>query len=70
MLSVHQADVLKDKGVRVILMNPDWVRTKVGGEEAVLTAKNSVEGMLKVLHDRSKENGGGIYQYGGSIVPW
>lgn len=70
MLTVHQADTLKEKGVRVILMDPGWVQTRMGGEGAILTPQQSIEGMLKLLHENSKDDSGTFYQYDGDIVPW
>jgi NAD(P)-dependent dehydrogenase (short-subunit alcohol dehydrogenase family) len=68
MLTVHQAGELKDKGVKVICMDPGWVKTRMGGDGAVLEPEESINGMLKVLH--GLEASGKFYTYDGSEVPW
>ena len=76
MLSVHQAGNLADEGVRVVCMDPGWVKTRMGGEGALIEAEESVEGMLKVVERvREGKDGGEVgkakfYTYDGSEVPW
>jgi NAD(P)-dependent dehydrogenase (short-subunit alcohol dehydrogenase family) len=68
MLTVHQAGELKEKGVKVICMDPGWVRTRMGGEEAMLGPEESISGMLKVVH--GLQGTGKFYAYTGSEAPW
>jgi NAD(P)-dependent dehydrogenase (short-subunit alcohol dehydrogenase family) len=72
MLAVHLSDDLKAKlpGVAVIVMDPGWVKTRMGGDGAILEAKDSIGGMLKVLHGLKSEDNGKFYTYDGSEVPW
>ncbi|KAK3324818.1 hypothetical protein B0T19DRAFT_429490 [Cercophora scortea] len=72
MLTVHQSNDLKEKlpGVVVIVMDPGWVRTRMGGEDGLLTTQESVEGVLKVLHSLKGEDNGKFYLYNGEQVPW
>lgn len=70
MLTLHQVDALKEKGVSVIVMDPGWVQTRMGGIGAVLTPEESIGGMLKVLHNTTFETSGSFYQYDGDTVPW
>lgn len=70
MLTAHQASLFKSRGVRVIVMDPGWVQTRMGGEGAILTPEESISGMLKVLHSGAKEDSGSFYQYDGQKVPW
>jgi NAD(P)-dependent dehydrogenase (short-subunit alcohol dehydrogenase family) len=68
MLTVHQASELKEKGVKVICMDPGWVKTRMGGDGAVLEPEESISGMLKVVH--GLQGTGKFYTYNGSEVPW
>jgi NAD(P)-dependent dehydrogenase (short-subunit alcohol dehydrogenase family) len=68
MLTVHQAAELKGRGVKVISMDPGWVKTRMGGAGAVLEPEESISGMLKVIH--GLEGSGKFYRYDGSEVPW
>jgi NAD(P)-dependent dehydrogenase (short-subunit alcohol dehydrogenase family) len=68
MLTVHQAAELKGRGVKVISMDPGWVKTRMGGEWAALQPAESIRGMLKVVH--GLEESGAFYDYSGNEVPW
>jgi NAD(P)-dependent dehydrogenase (short-subunit alcohol dehydrogenase family) len=45
MLTVHQAEQLKDRGIKVICMDPGWVKTRMGGEGAILEPDVSIAGV-------------------------
>ncbi|USP73595.1 short chain dehydrogenase reductase sdr [Curvularia clavata] len=70
MLTVHQSRDLKGNGVKVICMDPGWVKTRMGGEGAVLEAKESVRGMLDVVAGLKDVDSGKFYRHDGEIVPW
>ena len=73
MLTVHQAGELKEKGVKVICMDPGWVKTRMGGGGAVLEPEDSIGGMLQVVHGLEGQNLEGkakFYAYDGGEVPW
>jgi NAD(P)-dependent dehydrogenase (short-subunit alcohol dehydrogenase family) len=68
MLTVHQAAELRGRGVKVISMDPGWVKTRMGGESAMLQPEESISGMLKVVY--GLEGTGKFYGYDGSEMPW
>jgi NAD(P)-dependent dehydrogenase (short-subunit alcohol dehydrogenase family) len=72
MLTVHQASDLGKggKGVIVICMDPGWVKTRMGGEGALLEARDSVIGMLKCLRRLEESDTGKFYDCVGEAVPW
>ena len=73
MLTVHQAGELEERGVSCVAMDPGWVKTRMGGEGAVLEAEDSISGMLKVLWGLDGVNLGGkakFIQHDGEEVPW
>ncbi|KAK4222028.1 C-factor [Podospora fimiseda] len=72
MLSIHQAHDLRAHlpGVVVGLMDPGWVKTRLGGSEALVEPKHSVEGMLSILHGLKDEDNGSFFHYDGKRVPW
>lgn len=72
MLTVHQSEDLKQHlaGAVVISMDPGWVKTRMGGEGAVLEATESVGKMLQVLHQVGAEDSGKFYQYSGEESAW
>ncbi|EXJ73725.1 uncharacterized protein A1O5_03487 [Cladophialophora psammophila CBS 110553] len=70
MLTVHQSEQLKDRGIKVICMDPGWVKTRMGGEGAILEPEVSIGGMLNVLHELKDSDTGKFYTYTGEEVPW
>ncbi|KAK2605690.1 hypothetical protein N8I77_008512 [Diaporthe amygdali] len=73
MLTVHQASDLKEAGlpgVVVLAVDPGWVKTRMGGDGAVLEPAESIAGVLKVLHGAKQGDNGKFYSYDGSEVPW
>jgi NAD(P)-dependent dehydrogenase (short-subunit alcohol dehydrogenase family) len=70
MLTLHQAKDLKGAGVKVICMDPGWVKTRMGGKGAMIEAQVSVESMLDVVNGLKEADSGKYYRYDGVIVPW
>ncbi|KAK3905981.1 C-factor [Staphylotrichum tortipilum] len=72
MLTVHQSEDLRHRlpGAVVISMDPGWVRTRMGGEAAMLEPSQSIGGMLRVLHRLSSKDAGSFYDHSGEKVPW
>ncbi|KAF2850481.1 NAD(P)-binding protein [Plenodomus tracheiphilus IPT5] len=70
MLTLHQARDLKNVGVRVVCMDPGWVKTRMGGKGAMIEANVSVESMLDVVDNLKEKDSGKFYRYDGAIVPW
>lgn len=72
MLSVHLSEDLKAtlSGVVVIVMDPGWVKTRMGGVGAILEPEDSIGNMLKVLHGLKGEDNGKFFHNDGSPVPW
>jgi NAD(P)-dependent dehydrogenase (short-subunit alcohol dehydrogenase family) len=54
----------------VICMDPGWVKTRMGGDGAVLEPEESIGGMLKCIHGLTTEDNGGFRTYTGKPVPW
>jgi NAD(P)-dependent dehydrogenase (short-subunit alcohol dehydrogenase family) len=61
---------LKDLGIGVFVLHPGWVKTDMGGPNAVIDAELSVAGMRKVIAESSLQQSGGFLKYDGSVLPW
>lgn len=62
---------LASKQIKVLLLHPGWVKTRMGGDDAAITAKDSVSGMRKVIADYSPKSGEVKFiRYNGEIVAW
>jgi len=63
------AQDVEPDGVRVLLLHPGWVKTDMGGENALLNSDESIEGMLKIIDDKASQSGG-FYHSNGEVLPW
>ncbi|KAF1843368.1 NAD(P)-binding protein [Cucurbitaria berberidis CBS 394.84] len=70
MLTLHQAKDLKGAGVKVLCMDPGWVKTRMGGKGAMIEAQVSVESMLGVVAGLKDGDSGKFYRYDGGVIPW
>ncbi|KAK4202767.1 hypothetical protein QBC40DRAFT_168369 [Triangularia verruculosa] len=72
MLAVHQAEDIKAylPGAVVVLVDPGWVKTDMGGKNAIYEPSESVGNMLKILHSLEQSNNGEYFHHSGRRVPW
>ncbi len=72
MLAVHQAEDLRAQLPRavVVAVDPGWVKTRMGGDGAVMQLADSIAGMLELLHGLTDEDNGGCFNYDGTQKPW
>lgn len=57
--------------IKVLLLNPGWAKTRMGGSSATLEIADSVKGMRDVIENYSPEIGDvHFYRYDGKSMPW
>ena len=61
---------LKPLGISVISLHPGWVRTEMGGPNALISVEESVNGMVDVIYNTSIVNSGEFINYDGTRLPW
>jgi len=61
---------LKERGIGVLLLHPGWVKTRMGGWDAPLTATESVAGMRELVASFSLDRSGHFFRYNGTEIPW
>lgn len=61
---------LQPRGIISILLHPGWVQTDMGGQGALITAKQSVTGMKKILDEITLADTGKFFAYDGQSIPW
>ena len=61
---------LAPRGIAAIAFHPGWVQTDMGGENATITASESVKGMRAVIDGVGIVDSGKFFNYDGAIVPW
>ena len=61
---------LASDGIMAVALHPGWVQTDMGGSNAMLTVKESVDGLLTVIGSLDESKNGGFFDYTGKTVPW
>jgi len=68
MLTYKQAKEKED--FIVICIDPGWVKTDMGGKEAMLEPTESITPIIDFLKRLTKKESGGFFGYNGSPKPW
>lgn len=61
---------LRARGISVVVMNPGWVQTDMGGPSATITPKESIAAMLGVLDRVTPRDSGKFLNYRGGEFVW
>jgi NAD(P)-dependent dehydrogenase (short-subunit alcohol dehydrogenase family) len=64
------AKELEPRGISVVLLDPGWVKTDMGGSRAQFTPEQSISGMRKVLARAPMEISGKFLAWDGSERAW
>src|SRR5208283_1825416 len=64
------AKELEPRGISVVLLDPGWVKTDMGGPHAPLSPQESIAGMRKVLAGNPMEISGKFLGHDGALRPW
>lgn len=61
---------LAPRGIICLVINPGWVKTRMGGAGAKITATESVSAMRKVFDKADPTYSGKFFNYNGREYPW
>lgn len=61
---------LSSAGIGILILHPGWVRTDMGGKNALIDVKESVSGMRQCIGDFTLAQSGNFIKYDGSSMPW
>ncbi|SFW25177.1 SDR family oxidoreductase [Nitrosovibrio sp. Nv17] len=61
---------LAPAGILTVALHPGWVRTDMGGPNALISAEQSVSGMRAVIARLTPADSGTFIAYDGRPVPW
>jgi len=61
---------LKPLGIIAVVFHPGWVKTDMGGPNAMISAEQSVSGIRQVISGLSPADSGKFFGYDGQAIPW
>ena len=61
---------LAGQSIGVLVLHPGWVKTDMGGPNALIDAQQSVAGMRQVIAQFALAQSGSFLKYDGSTLPW
>lgn len=61
---------VRDQGITVIMIDPGWVKTDMGGPDAHLEPAESARGLLQVVDKLTPDDTGRFLRHDGSELPW
>jgi NAD(P)-dependent dehydrogenase (short-subunit alcohol dehydrogenase family) len=61
---------LKGDGIIVIVLDPGFAKTDMGGPDAWIEPEESAEGVIKVIDSLDLDDTGKFFHYQGGEVPW
>ena len=70
MLTKNLSIELQSDNIISVAMNPGWVKTDNGGQNALITTEESVFGMLSVYKNLTANDSGSFLSFDGSVIPW
>jgi NAD(P)-dependent dehydrogenase (short-subunit alcohol dehydrogenase family) len=70
MATVQLAHALAPQGVLCVALHPGWVRTDMGGPNAMIDAEPAIAGMLGVIGALTAKDSGTLRDYQGNALPW
>ena len=70
MATVKLAQDLRADGVAVLSLHPGWVKTDMGGEEAVIQVADSAAGLRGIIDRATLADTGSFHAFDGRTVSW
>ena len=64
------ADILRERGVKVLAMCPGYVKTRMNGGGANLEPGESISGMLEQIEKLDQDSSGTFVRYNGEKINW
>lgn len=61
---------LNPKGISVAILHPGWVKTDMTSHSGLITTKESVHGLVKIIDELNLQNSGTFWHTNGEILNW
>lgn len=52
------------------VLHPGWVKTTMGGPNALIDTTTSVQGLMQVMAGLNEQSNGLMFDYAGKSIPW
>ncbi|WP_422080377.1 SDR family NAD(P)-dependent oxidoreductase [Ulvibacterium sp.] len=69
-ITVRLAEKLRTKDIMVFAINPGWVKTKMGGDNAPSTIEGAVGDITETIERLTFEQTGSFLSEKGELIPW
>ena len=69
-LTIAFTEGLGDRKLTVLSISPGWVRTDMGGPDAMITVEQSAKGVVDVVEAKAGTGQHGFYGHNGETIPW
>lgn len=72
MITTNLSLDLKADGILCTAVHPGWVKTDMGGPNALISTEESLKGVMSVLEKLRGEDGSGKFYHGvrGDLIGW
>lgn len=70
MATVKLAQDLRADGIAVLSLHPGWVKTGMGGDEAVVPVADSAAGLRRIIDSATLAESGSFHAFDGQTVSW
>jgi NAD(P)-dependent dehydrogenase (short-subunit alcohol dehydrogenase family) len=61
---------LKPLGIAAVVFHPGWVKTDMGGPNALISTEQSVSGIRKMIGGLTIDDSGKFFGFDGQVIPW
>lgn len=61
---------LKPLGIKCVALHPGWVRTDMGGTDAEITPRESVDALFRIIFSLESRDSGRFIDIDGGDIPW
>ena len=70
MMTAAMSMELRDCGILVAAINPGWVKTDMGGQDADLEKSASIKSCWSIISSLTDKSTGQLLNYDGTVIPW
>ena len=64
------AEDLEQEGIIAFVIHPGWVKTRMGGDNALITPEKSIDHMIDRIDEAGPEQAGEFLEWDGGYVEW